>query len=171
MLRSAGWVAVCFMIVTGCAAATNEAAPDEGVAEDDVQTSRTFGVKLTWSCGENDEPELEANDDGEYAHEEEIVLGPVSACAGPAANRPADAKCSWSAPSTCWDVTVSIAAGANGIPILRVSGFAGDVDSTFGGKLPVSSVPRSSEVWETETSPDNAGGAWGSARVSVRRVR
>ena len=171
MLRSARWAAIILVISTGCAATTDDAAPDQGVAEDDVRTTRTLDIKMTWSCGENDEPSLQTNDDGEYEHKEEVTLGPLADCAGPAANRPAGAKCSWSAPSTCWDVTVSIAAGANGVPVLSVSGYAGDMDSTFGGKLPVSNVPRSQEAWETETSPDNAGGAWGSAKIAVRRVR
>jgi hypothetical protein len=168
MVRNFPLVAVIAAISIGCASVSDD---EPSLSEALVGSASKVEVVTTWSCGENGEERgtLSPNEDGEYSSTNVVVLGPAIACLQPVADRPAGTTCSWSAPSRCWRIKLSIEASTGGDPMLVVDGYAGDSDSSFRGKLPVALVPRVTP-WEIDVSPDNASDAWGSARVAVRRA-
>lgn len=128
-----------------------------------------LSVEARWT-GAFDEPTplpegIEFDDfEGEFTTSTVVELGPLSECAKPFSERVDSAVCSWSGPSSLWDMGLFLS--REGIVDLSVS--AGDADSTGSTSLPLESIPERAP-WTFSFSPDNAGGAFGFIRMQVQR--
>jgi hypothetical protein len=158
-----------------CAACSSEAPPSDAgqsVGHSTASDSLELAVELSWSTGEGEDYDLDDSvtqdeDWGEYGWSGVVKLGPISECNKPAAERAADAVCSWDGPSNWWNIDLDLRSGSR----FDVDFWAGDADTDGGLSLPAIAVPTTSAgPLRLSMSPDNAGGSWGSVSATISRI-